>query len=185
MPSVITVADVRDFFRESLADVRRRQRLTVQPDTEWYLVELLAKGGVTVETTLAELLAAAIGSAGHERAEYLKQLADGALYAAGYFSDSLLRSGTSPQYYAAMGSRAYEALAGMPSVHRMKHVYAEISHKFQRLVDLLAEMYESTEVRRSDGLMKLYERYLRTNSERLYWKLQQEGLMQPGSGRLN
>lgn len=180
MPTLVPAADVREFFRDAVTEVRRRQRLTVRPETEWYLVELLAGHGGPTDAALAELLQRAIESRGAERAGWLRQLGDEALYSAGYFSDSLVRGAVGPSYYVGMGQRAYEALAGMTAAAittSLRPVYAEMAAKFQRLVDLLAELYETSLRTAPDGLLKLYERYLRTDSERLRWKLQSEGLL--------
>lgn len=176
MPLVITL-DTREFFRDALSEVRRRQRLAVQPETEFYLVDLLAGGDALTDVPMAMLLQAALESRGAERAGFLRRMGDGSLYRAGFFSDSLVSKPVDQKYYVAMGARAYEALSEMRDMARLRQVYAELAEKFQRLVELLAELYERTVCHGPDGLLKLYERYLRNDSDRLKWYLQARGLL--------
>lgn len=177
MPTLVPVADVREFFRDAVTEVRRRQRLAVRPETEWYLVELLAEHGGPTDAALAELLQRAVESQGAERAGWLRQLGDEALYSAGYFSDSVAHGLVDTSYYVGMGQRAYEALAEMRVAAALRPVYAELASKFVRLIDVLQELYEKITLATPEGTLRLYERYLRTDSERLRWKLQAEGLL--------
>lgn len=180
MAAVIVTADLREFFRGPLADVRRRQRLDVRHDTEQYLVTLLAEGP-TVAGPMALTLAKANEVQGPERLELLRKLGDVALYMAGWWLDAVLKGPMDPSYYASMGASAYSTLASATR----GPVFAELASKFARLIDVLQELYEKLALATPEGTLKLYERFLRTESDRLRWQLQAEGLLSAGSKRLN
>jgi len=185
---VTPVTDVREYFRESLLAVIRHQRVEVQPETELYLVDLLAdfsatdqlfapgEGHVTPEP-LALMLKQALESPAPERAARLRRMGDTALYVSGFFSDSLQRQLVDVDYYAAMGERAYDALGAMNRSRPLSRVFQEMASKFLRLVDLLAEMSERALCTSNAGLLRLYERYVRTGSERLRLLLEARGMI--------
>ena len=177
MAAVIVTSDLRDFFRGPLNDVQKRQRLEVRSDTQRYLLDLLAEGP-TVAGPMALTLAQANEASGPERLELLRKLGDAALYMAGWWLDSLARRPVGPDYYVSMGARAYSTLANATR----GPVFAELASKFERLMNVLQELYEKLAIATPEGTLKLYERFLRTESERLRWQLQAEGLLTPVKG---
>lgn len=187
-PSVSTASDVRPFFRERLDEALARQRVTLGPDTEAYLVNLLAcflaperlfvveEDGRVGREPLAFILKRAVEAPREQRAAHLRRLGDTALYTSGFFSDSLSRSLVDVDYYAAMGGRAYDALRDL-SPERSRRVFAELAEKFVRVVDLFSEISERAAMTSNAGLLRLYERYVRTGSERLRQVLQERGVV--------
>lgn len=185
--------NVREFFRETVDAVRARQRLDVRPETEAYLVELLAcfahteqlftkDGGRVTAEPLALMLAKAIEAPAPERARQLRRMGDTALYVSGFFSDSLQRQLVDVDYYAAMGGRAYDALGDMNRGSGAGPVFRELAEKFKRFVDLLSEIAERAMSTTNAGLLRLYERYAQTGSDRLRRILSDRGvLIIPGS----
>jgi len=185
--TVATATDVREFFRESLLETLQRRRLAVCDETGVYLVNLLAEFGQTQvlftpdehgrneAEPLAFMLKRAMEADGLERQRALKRLGDTSLYVSGYFADSLGRGLVDADYYANMGGRAYEALA---TVARMpvSQVFAELAAKFLRIADVLTEMSERACLSSDAGLLKLYERYVRTGSDRLRDVLKDRGM---------
>ena len=185
--TVAAATDVREFFRESLDATLHKRRLEVCGETETYLVNLLAEYsrvdalyvpdelGRPQDEPLAFILKKAVESSGVERQRHLKRMGDTALYVSGFFGDSLERRAVDADYYAAMGGRAYESLA---SVARMpvSQVFAELAAKFLRIADVLTEMSERACLSSDAGLLRLYERYVRTGSDRLRDVLKDRGL---------
>jgi hypothetical protein len=87
-------------------------------------------------------------------------------------------------YYAAMGGKAYSALAGLFSGRSggrsFARLYDELSSNYFGLIDVLNVISERTttaeSVRDAVGLIRLYERWERTKSERLQRALQERGV---------
>ncbi len=188
-PVMVTpAADVREFFRETVDLVRARQKLDVRPETELYLVDLLVdfssteqlfpqRGGRVTGEPLAFMLVRAIEAPPAERVVQLRRMGDTALYVSGFFSDSLQRQLVDIDYYASMGGRAYDTLSDLAHDAPQKGVFRELSAKFLRIVDLFSEISERALCTSNAGLMRLYERYLRTGSARLRLLLEERGVL--------
>ena len=177
---------VHEWFREMISDALSQRRLQVQEVTEFYLVNLLAgflekerlfveepDGTVSVEP-LALILLRAIQSDRRARAAQLRRLGDTALFVSGFFGDSLARSRVDVDYYIAMGERAYGALA--ESERGLDALYEELAKRFGDFVDLFAEIAELSDLRSNRGLVRLYERFLQTRSERVAKRLRERGV---------
>lgn len=180
--------DVRVYFHEALTSAIARQRVAVRGETEVYLVNLLveylspeqlfireADGRLDAEP-LAFMLKRAVESAPGERARHLKRMGDTALYVSGFFSDSLARGLVDVDYYAAMGGRAYDVLGGMRG-GGVAAVFSELAEKFLVIVDVLSEISERAAMTSNAGLLRLYDRYVKTGSERLRTLLADRGVM--------
>lgn len=183
---ILVGKSAHEWFREMVADALSQRRLKVQEVTEFYLVNLLAgflekerlfveeaDGTVTAEP-LALILLRAIQADRRARATQLKRLGDTALFVSGFFGDSLARSRVDVDYYIAMGERAYGALA--ESERGLDALYEELSDRFAAFVDLFAEIAELSDLRSNRGLLRLYERFLQTRSERVAKQLRDRGV---------
>lgn len=185
--TVSPASDVREFFRDMLGTARSRQRLAVAEDTEVYLVNLLVEfldskqlftqdaDGRVDQEPLAFMLKRAIEAPRDERARQLKRMGDTALYVSGFFSDSLQRKLVDVDYYASMGGRAYGVLGDMPGPRA--RVFNELADKFVRIVDLFSDISERAAVTSNAGILRVYERYVRTGSERLRQMLEERGVV--------
>jgi hypothetical protein len=175
-----------EWFREMVGDALAHRRLKVQEVTEFYLVNLLAgflekeklfvqepDGTVTVEP-LALILLRAFEADRRQRVAHLRRLGDTALFVSGFFGDSLARSLVDVDYYIAMGGRAYGALA--ETERGLDALYEELSGRFVEFVDLFAEIAELSDLRSNRGLLRLYERFLVTRSERVAQRLRDRGV---------
>jgi hypothetical protein len=107
----------------------------------------------------------------------LKKLGDVSLYVAGFFGDSLSRKLVDTDYYASMGGRAYGALSRLHQRATLGQLYLELAEKFVRLVDLLAEVADRAAVGTNKGILRLYERFMRTGSERAGRLLTERGVV--------
>jgi len=189
---VLEVANLREFFRDTLQSALRRQHLSVEDQTEHYVVNLLtlfARSEALYEPTpeglrlkplvamLCEALAAPAGTS--ERHRTLQRLGDVSLFIAGFFAGSFARKLVDVDYHIAMGGRAYGTLAQATAHGRgrvLAAVFAELSAKFQRLVDALNEVSEGAGARSDSDILRLYEIWLKTGSERCYARLRRLGV---------
>ena len=129
------------------------------------------------------MMAQAATSSPAERARHLREVGDHSLYVSGFFADSLSRGLVDLEYYIEMGGTAYSQLARMPSRTVSTDVYLELSDKFPRLVDVLAEVSDSS-LGSNASVVQLYERWLRTGSEWIARKLRARGVL-PGTGEVS
>ena len=121
--TLLTVSDVREFFREALAAALEQQRLQVTDHTEHYVVNLLAMFARTEALfepgpdgtklkPLALLFADALETPdGERRFRALQRLGDVALFVSGFLASGFPRRLVDVDYHIAMGGRAYGALA--------------------------------------------------------------------------
>jgi hypothetical protein len=200
--SVVAVTSLREFFRDAFHAASERQHLHIDVNAEAYVVNLLtmfSRAEALYEQTaegprikplarmLAESLEAPTASA---RQRSLQRLGDVSLFVAGFFARSFARKLIDIDYHIAMGGNAYGSLAD--TLHRsfsgrcIASVYAELSCKFQRLVDALNEVSEMSYRHTDADVLRLYEIWLKTGSKRARGLLRNLGVQpaeQPGSRR--
>ena len=198
--SVITDINVKEHFQQSLAAALTSQQVTAEEDTVYYLVNLLdhfAKSENLFATTeegtyippLAMLYAKALEAKDMESKQYLlRQLGDIALLIGGVFPGSLSRKLVDVDYYIGMGGSAYSYLSDIAYgswQHRpLRGVYAELSAKFQRFVDVLTEVGENSHLNSSQDTLRLYEIWAKTGSPRTAAKLRKMGIEPMASVRV-
>jgi hypothetical protein len=180
-PKVQPVANLREYFRDALHVALDHQRVAVEDQTEHYVVNLLtlfARADALYENTadgprikpLVVMLSEALEAPTHaERYRGLQRLGDVSLFIAGFFAQGFARKLVDIDYHIAMGGRAYGTLAESLRQGRSRtlgQVFAELAVKFQPVVDALNEISE-TSYRHSDrDLLRLYELWMKTGSER-------------------
>jgi hypothetical protein len=188
---VVPVANLREFFKDSVHGALAKQRVAVEEQTEQYVVNLLtlfARSEALYENTpegvrlkplalmLCDALEAPSPSARHRA---LQRLGDVSLFVAGFFAHGFAAKLIDIDYHIAMGGRAYGVLAAATargSSRVLAAVFAELAQKFQPLVDALNEVSE-TSYRHSDrDILRLYELWLKTGSERCYALLKRLGV---------
>ena len=173
------------YFHEAVTSAIKNQGVDTSEMTEFYLVNLLADYAKQPldDEPLALSFAEAQMASPEQRAQRLREIGDRSLYVSGFFSDSLQRRLVDVDYYIRMGGSAYRQLARMPPRGRnaLPEVFAELSGKFPRFVDVLAEVSELSALKSDTGVVQLYERWLRTGSEWIARRLRAKGVI-PGSG---
>lgn len=185
---ILEGASLRDFFRELLGEVRERQRLEVDDSIEFYLVDLLSaygdparvwvreEDGSLQQEPLALILARALEAGPEERAKALRRIGDTSLWVSGFFPDSLEPRLVDASYYMSMGHLAYSRLAALKARQPVGGLYEEMAAKFSSLVDLLNEVSERVSLTTYSGMLRVYERFLKTGSARLARMLAEEGM---------
>lgn len=189
---VLPVANLREFFKDTLHGALRRQHVAVEDQTEHYVVNLLtlyARSEALYESTpdglrlkplvamLCEALEAPAGTV--ERYRYLQRLGDVSLFVAGFFAQGFAAKLIDIDYHIAMGGRAYGALAQSAARGRgrtLAAVFAELSEKFQPMVDALNEVSEGSGAQSDRDVLRLYEIWLKTGSARCYAQLKRLGV---------
>jgi hypothetical protein len=197
---LIAETNIREYFRNTVSAALSNQRVEADENTVFYVVNLLAyfsraehlfehtPDGYTLQP-LALLYERAL-NAGRpdDRHHSLKRLGDVALLISGLFSDSLNRKAVDVDYYIAMGSSAYGYLSdtsrGSPRARAFQGIFAELSAKFQRFVDVLSEVGENSRLATSGDLLRLYELWVRTGSRRAADKLRKVGV-EPMAGSIS
>ena len=173
-----------EFFRELVESAMARQHVKAADLTEFYLVNLLCQyvridgSDRRAEHTqpLALRLARAIESAGPEQRARLRSIGDFSLFMSGFFSDSFTRAAVDIDYYKSMGEYAYGSLS-RDDDDAFADVFRELSRKFVGFVDVLADISQHTTLARATDVLRLYERWLRTGSERDGQRLIERGIL--------
>ena len=189
---VVAVQNLRDYFRESIDSVIEKQKVDVDPHAAHYVVNLLTlfsrsedlyedHGDVYGLKPLALMLVDAVEAASAEqRTVSLQRIGDVSLFIAGFFADSLAHRLVDLDYYIHMGGNAYGSLSdeirGTLRGRALAHVYRELAHKFQVLVDVLNEVRDGARQSSDVDLLRTYEIWLKTGSRRAQNLLQQLGV---------
>ncbi len=187
--SLTLVAQPQDFFRELVTEALGKQKVTTQPETEFYLVNLLnrfmateslyapgAEGGAKNEP-LALLLKEALEQPKAKQGTYFKHLGDISLYTAGFFQASLNRKLVDVDYYIGMGGTAYQHAAAQSNEGTLRSLFGELAHKFAALVEVLAEISDKTSPRAEKDILRIYELWIKTRSGRAAKALQEAGIV--------
>lgn len=193
--TIVASGSVEGFFREIVEDTIKSQGVETSDGTTSYVVSLLAdyaRPDPNAEAALGRPLTLLLDEALHtpntsERFERLRTLGDGVLYTTGFFADHFEARGVDQKYVVGIGVTAYHAastLLGPSSSEDLDtpqiDVFGELSSKFDRWVKILSEVADATIGKAhgdSRGLLKLYERWLKTGSARLAEELTQHGLV--------
>lgn len=181
-PSLTLVAQPQDYFRELVTGAMGRQGVSTRPETEFYLVNLLGQFMSSARLT-HEPLALMVKEALEEphplaQSSLFRHIGDVSLYVSGYFQDSLTRKLVDVDYYIEMGGTAYQQVAARTDEDHLKVIYLELADKFSRFVDVLAEVSDKTSPPRDEkDLLRLYELWVRTRSERAAKALQEAGII--------
>lgn len=190
---VVPVPNLLDYFRASIEGVVSEQGVDVKPHAMHYVVNLLTlfsrseklyedDGEVYGIKPLALMLADASDAPSPEvRNSVLQRIGDVALFVSGFFADSLATRAVDLDYYIHIGGSAYGSLSD--EVRRtfrgraFADTYGELAAKFQILVDVLNEM-RARERQESDvDLLRTYNVWRKTGSQRALNLLRQQGVV--------
>jgi hypothetical protein len=190
------VTEPKEFFYELIRDALGSQRLAVQPETEFYLVHLMERfmmtdslfprsgDGEAKEESLALMMLDAFDQAAPEQQRSIfRHVGDVSLYVAGFFQDSLNRKVVDVDYYIGMGGAAYRAVAQREGSQQKQRVYGELSEKFPKFVDVLAFVSDKTNPKSQTDLLRMYDVWVRTRSERAARALQEAGIIPSQSAK--
>ena len=176
------VANLQEFFKDSVADAMEKQGVAADDHTAYYVVNLLTlfarseklydrridgPGPPPLALLLAEAAAAPDLQA---RNVVLQRVGDTALFVAGFFQEAFARKLVDVDYYIEVGGAAYgslsESVRGTIRGRAFRGVFAELAAKFREFVDVLAEIRDSARATDDHDILRLYEVWLKTGSLR-------------------
>ncbi len=179
---MITDLSPIEHFKDMVGLAMKRQKVKTSELVEYYLSTLL-EGFILSENLSTEPLAVsylkALGAGGARQARLMKQLGDLSLFTSGFFSDSLKRKIIDIDYYMLMGAASYGYLA---SIHNeaahstVPSLFSELSAKFKLFADVLTEVSEKSRLTSPVDILRVYERWLRTNSPHAEALLRDHGI---------
>jgi hypothetical protein len=187
-------ADVSAFFAGLVGEALEERRVEATEAVRVYVSGLLADyarpGALTrdaLERPVTLLLAEAKESVGRERFERLRALGDGTLYVCGFFAEHLENRGVTLRYVESIGAQAYDGAAsmlrrsGVADGSSAPDVFGELAAHFETFVGLIESIADRLVAQSGTGshggVLRLYERWLRTGSNELASALGAQGLV--------
>jgi hypothetical protein len=204
-PSTIAIApNITQYFQEVISDAIRVRHVEATDAAASYLVALLCEyahpdeeAGATFNRPLTFLLHDALETSGAERFRRLRALGDHALYALGFFGPHMEQKGVDRAYVSSVGSTAYSHAAAALRLRSRTvrreggppDVLGELAAKFDRFAGVLRDVAEGTlasSAHDERGVVRMYERWLKTGSSRLAEELGARGIVPTrGAGGLH
>ena len=202
-PEPSTHDNLQSFFQTEVLRTASDLGTSAPAETQIYLAGLLSRysrtdtafpqqpdaDGRYNEEPLAFILKRALEADEHERVRVLKRLGDVALYTSGLFAERIEQQGMDVRYYIEMGGMAYSNVSSLSSKgHRLRQLgelYEGLARHFTDLVDVLWELADRTRMSSDGGLLELYRRWERTQSDRLARKLTSQGFILDTNHSLN
>ena len=98
----------------------------------------------------------------------------------GIFADSLKGRLIDVDYYIAMGGSAYgylsDGVRGSQQTRAMAAIFEELAANFVAFVDVLGEVGDNTHLRADTDLLRAYDLWARTGSQRAAQQLRRSGI---------
>lgn len=189
--TIVATQSVASFFSEAVTESIRSRGLDATESATRYLVAVLAdfarpqrSTGGDLNRPLTLLYGDAVGALDPaERFERLRSLGDGILYGCGFFSDHFDSKGIDRRYLHAVGARAYSSAGGLlrrGTTDAGPDLFGELSAKFAAFAQIFSDVADAsiaTGAETARGLVRVYERWLRTGSSSLAGALTARGLV--------
>jgi len=186
--SIVMTGDVEGFFGEAVDTALSTRRVEASAGAREYVVAVLVsyagrgQAPQALDRPVTLLLDEALHAPPSERFEKLKGLGDSSLCVSGLFQDHLERRGIDPTYVSSVGRTAYGSAATLLTRGDggSLDLFGELASKFDRFVAVLHEVADvifAGHPRGADGVLRLYERWQKTGSERLRTELLAQGLV--------
>lgn len=187
----LSSSSLSDYFVECIDEAISRQGLQIDEHVRAYVVNLLTsftEREALLTEDLEDLLAQPIAiqmlkamqANPRRRFRLLKQVGDFSLYLVGFFSQSFDRSLVDSNYYCDMGAGAYKRAADTLTAggldNPFRQLYSRLAVRFREIVDLLNDVSERC-FGRDDDVLRLYDRFLATGSDRLAARLARLGVV--------
>ena len=192
---LITGVNVHEFFHESVTSAVNNQQVEATGEAVHYIVNLLTlfarsealfehtRDGLMLRPLAAFYCEAVEAPTREQRNAALRRLGDIALFISGVFTNSLNGKLVDVDYYIAMGGSAYGTLSdhvrGSARARAAADVFDELASKFVAFVDVLGEVSENTHVGSDADLLRVYDVWLKSGSNRAARKLRRHGIVPP------
>ncbi len=179
-------ANIDSYFETIVRDAFAARRVDATSAAEQYIVGLLAEYARGSQQTsvlnepLTFQLRDALEERGAERFERLRNIGDHVLYVLGFFAGAVKRRGADPAYVKTVGSSAYShasAMMRMCGTAAGHDVLNELSEGYDGFVAVMEEVADSAIGASDDtSVLRIYERWQATGSERLAATLNELGM---------
>ncbi len=189
---VLEVPSLKEYFRDTVSVALESQNVRIEDQTAHYVVNLLTMYSRSEELydrtpdgfklkPLAHMLSDALScQTTHQQQLMLQRLGDIALFISGIFSYSLSSKMVDVDYYASMGGTAYSSLSstmrGSAHGQTLADVFCELGERFIDVADVLAEISRDAFSSNDSDVLRLYELWLRTGSNRAEKRLRHLGI---------
>lgn len=180
-------SNLMEFFKGKVDKAVKRNRFKADKMLCYYIVNLMTEYSRTdyyysadQEDTLVAALNKAMNSENPKKIAQYKMLGDYTLFISGFFHDCLSTSLIDINYYILIGKMAYSNLATayMGGQKKFfKKFYRELSDKFKDMTEILAEVSDKTNICTNQDVLRIYERWLKTGSERERHLLKSKGVI--------
>ncbi|NBX69110.1 MAG: hypothetical protein EBR01_09145 [Proteobacteria bacterium] len=186
-----TVTDLQNYFTLELKSVLDKHKVPARDASVIYLASLLSRhiesekffgvgpDGKLADTLLTDLYAQYLKAQTEEKKIILRRLGDICLMISGYFAESIRGKIVDLGYYFGMGGTAYSNLAHLVIEAEPKETFDELSAKFESFSNVLGEMSERSGLQSNKDVLRLYERWIVTGSDRLRSLLTDKGIPVP------
>ena len=190
---VMPVHNLCDYFRTSIDNVIAQQGIELDAHATHYVVNMMTLFSRSEEfyedgsascglRPLALMLADASDAPSVEhRNQILQRIGDVALFISGFFVDSLANKAVDIDYYIHMGSSAYGSLSEETRRtvrgNAFADVFRELATNFQILTDVLHEVRDSARPDSDANLLRTYEIWRKTGSQRAENMLRRQGVV--------
>jgi hypothetical protein len=186
-----TVSDVRDYFALELKTVMEKHKLSARDTSVLYLATLLSRNieserffcmgpdGKPADTLLTDLYIQYLQAKTEEQKIILQRLGDICLMISGYFAESVRKKVVDLGFYFGMGGSAYRSLSTLVEENEPRETFDELSVKFESFSNVLGEMSERSGIQSNKDVLRLYERWITTGSDRLKNILTEKGIATP------
>ena len=177
-PTIQTEKNTLDFFHKHVKESIQNQNIKITKISEHYLAHLLADFTLTHKVFKLTrnnirpfflIYHQAQFETANRKIKIFKELGDFSLFITGFLPDSLNRKIIDVDYYISLGRSAYENLSVLfEEIHESDFnlLFCELAEKFVAVTDILAEISSESFTQWNDGILRLYERWLKTRSKR-------------------
>jgi hypothetical protein len=185
---ILELSSPTEFFHKLISEAQSNQGISLTPNVEFYIVQLLSQyvssTGQSFSNSLALTYAKAMESSHGDRMLLLKQIGDNALFISGFFREFFTRKCFDMSYYIGMGANAYGELSALTSKHgksskQAAQTYREMAKSFSQSVEVLLYVAKITFPENNDpseNLLNTYEAWLDTASTQLEEELRSQGI---------
>jgi hypothetical protein len=189
--------DLESFFEQEVSATAHKQGLEVTPLTVDYLARILSRFSDSQKylvsdpntqkksmPVLAQMYAQTLTQNPSDQFFQFQHLGDVALFTAGFFGERIEKSLVDMDYYCAMGGMAYERAGHLREslAHESKlNVYFELAEHFGGFVEVLGEISDQKLLSNDQDMLRLYEKWLKTKSFRLFRMLAENGVISQGN----
>ena len=173
--TVLTDLSVKDLFVPLLVSAGKDLKFELNPVAEDYLLSLLEASiftdrvfamnqstGVYDEPMISERFLLALREEQRlKKCALLKKLGDSILFRAGFFAEALKRKLSGLSYHIKMGSTVYSSLYS----DSKNPVHEDLSLRFSGYVDLISNVGQKVNLKKGEGVLTLFDRYIEAGSK--------------------